>query len=65
MKEETNRPELFQVKSVTMMMEFQGLDHLLPSGHGIKLVMTTSGKDYLAPACGALWRMPECMSTLQ
>ncbi|GIR00481.1 MAG: hypothetical protein CM15mP9_1840 [Methanobacteriota archaeon] len=40
-------------ETVTMMMEFQGLDHLLPSGHGIKLVMTTSGKDYLAPACGA------------
>ena len=39
-------------ETVTMMMEFQGLDHLLPSGHGIKLVMTTSGKDYLAPACG-------------
>ena len=41
-------------ETVTMMMEFQGLDHLLPSGHGIKLVMTTSGKDYLAPACGAV-----------
>ena len=41
-------------ETVTMMMEFQGLDHLVPSGHGIKLVMTTSGKDYLAPACGAV-----------
>ncbi len=40
-------------ETVTMMMEFQGIDHLLLSGSGIKLVMTTSGKDYLAPACGA------------
>ena len=40
-------------QTVTMMMEFQGIDHLLPAGNGIKLVMTTSGKDYLAPACGA------------
>ena len=36
-----------------MMMEFQGIDHLLLAGNGIKLVMSTSGKDYLAPACGA------------
>ena len=40
-------------ETVTMMMEFQGIDHLLLSGSGIKLVMTTTGKDYLAPACGA------------
>ena len=39
---------------MTMMMEFQGIAHLLPEGTGIKLVMTTSGKDYLAPACGAV-----------
>ena len=41
-------------ETVTMMMEFQGIDHLLPEGTGIKLVMATSGKDYLAPACGAV-----------
>ena len=41
-------------ETVTMMMEFQGIDHLLPEGSGIKLVMATSGKDYLAPACGAV-----------
>jgi len=35
-------------------MEFQGIDHLLPAGNGFKLVMTTSGKDYLAPACGSV-----------
>ena len=40
--------------TVTMMMEFQGVDHLLTSGNGIKLIMTTTGKDYLAPACGSL-----------
>ncbi len=40
-------------ETVTMMMEFQGIDYLLEEGTGIKLVMTTTGKDYLAPACGA------------
>ena len=40
-------------ETVTMMMEFQGIDHFLEEGTGIKLVMTTTGKDYLAPACGS------------
>lgn len=35
-----------------MLMEFQGLDVLLPAGHGLKLVLTETGEDYLAPACG-------------
>lgn len=37
---------------VTMMMEFQAIDAILPAGHGIRLVMTETGEDYLAPACG-------------
>jgi hypothetical protein len=39
-------------QEVLMMMEFQGIDAVLPAGHGIRLVMTESGEDYLAPACG-------------
>jgi hypothetical protein len=35
-----------------MLMEFQGLDVVLPAGHGLRLVMTETGEDYLAPACG-------------
>jgi predicted acyl esterase len=38
--------------TVTMLMEFQGLDVVLPAGHGLRLVMTETGEDYLAPACG-------------
>ena len=37
---------------VTMMMEFQAIDAIIPAGHGIRLVMTETGEDYLAPACG-------------
>ena len=37
---------------MTLMMEFQGMDVLLPGGHGLRLVMTETGEDYLAPACG-------------
>ena len=39
-------------EEVTMMMEFQGIDAILPAGHGIRLVLTDTGEDYLAPACG-------------
>ena len=39
-------------QEVTMMMEFQAIDALIPAGHGVRLVMTDSGMDYLAPACG-------------
>ena len=37
---------------VTMLMEFQGMDVILPAGHGFRVVMTETGEDYLAPACG-------------
>ncbi|MGB0617068.1 MAG: CocE/NonD family hydrolase [Candidatus Poseidoniaceae archaeon] len=37
---------------VTMYMEFQGMDVILPAGHGLRVVMTETGEDYLAPACG-------------
>tara|TARA_B100000900_G_scaffold363288_1_gene337179 strand:- start:21949 stop:23763 length:1815 start_codon:yes stop_codon:yes gene_type:complete len=43
-------------QQVTMMMEFQAIDAILPAGHGINIVFTESGEDYLAPACG-----PSCM----
>jgi predicted acyl esterase len=43
---------VFPGQSLVMYMEFQGLDVLLPAGHGIKLVLTETGEDYLAPACG-------------
>ena len=39
-------------QSLTMLMEFQAIDALLPAGHGIRLVLTETGEDYLAPACG-------------
>ncbi|DAC09596.1 MAG TPA: CocE/NonD family hydrolase, partial [Candidatus Poseidoniales archaeon] len=38
--------------AVTMYMEFQGMDVILPAGHGLRMVMTETGEDYLAPACG-------------
>ena len=38
---------------VIMMMEFQAIDALLPAGHGIRLILTDTGEDYLAPACGS------------
>ena len=41
-------------QSLTMLMEFQAIDAVLPAGHGIRLVMTENGEDYLAPACGIL-----------
>ena len=35
-----------------MKMEFQGIDAIIPPGNGIRLIMTESGEDYLAPLCG-------------
>jgi hypothetical protein len=35
-----------------MLMEFQAIDAILPAGHGVRLVLTETGEDYLAPACG-------------
>ena len=37
---------------VMMMMEFQAIDATIPPGHGIRLILTDSGEDYLAPLCG-------------
>ena len=37
-----------------MFMESQAIDALLPAGHGIRLVMTENGEDYLAPPCGVM-----------
>jgi len=37
---------------VMMMMEFQAIDATIPAGHGIRLILTDSGEDYLAPLCG-------------
>jgi hypothetical protein len=33
-------------------MEFQGMDVILPAGHGLRFLITDTGEDYLAPACG-------------
>lgn len=41
-------------QSLTMFMEFQAIDAILPAGHGLRLVMSETGEDYLAPACGIL-----------
>jgi len=38
-------------QEIVMMMEFQGIDAILPAGHGVRLVMTSTGEDYLAPVC--------------
>ena len=39
-------------QSVTMLMEFQAIDALLPAGHGLRFLLSATGEDYLAPACG-------------
>jgi hypothetical protein len=44
---------VFSGQTLVMLMEFQGIDALLPAGHGIKIVLTETGEDYLAPACGS------------
>ena len=41
-------------QQITMMMEFQGIDALLPAGHGLRFVFSDAGEDYLAPACGSI-----------
>ena len=38
-------------QELVMMMEFQGMDVILPAGHGIRLLLSSNGEDYLAPAC--------------
>ena len=39
-------------QQITLLMEFQAIDAILPAGHGIRLIMSEQGEDYLAPACG-------------
>ena len=39
-------------QQLTLMMEFQAIDAILPAGHGINIAFTDTGEDYLAPACG-------------
>lgn len=39
-------------QTITMLMEFQGMDVILPAGNGLRFVITDTGEDYLAPACG-------------
>ena len=39
-------------QTITLLMEFQGMDVILPAGHGLRFVITDTGEDYLAPACG-------------
>ena len=39
----------FPGAKLVMLMEFQGLDVVLPAGHGLKIVLTETGEDYLAP----------------
>ncbi len=39
-------------QEVIMMMEFQGIDALIPQEHGLRFVLSDTGEDYLAPACG-------------
>ena len=38
-------------EGLTMLMEFQAIDALLPANHGITFVISESGEDYLPPAC--------------
>ena len=38
-------------QTITMLMEFQGIDALLPANHGITFILSESGEDYLPPAC--------------
>lgn len=44
---------VFPGQQITMLMEFQAIDAILPAGHGLKFVLAENGEDYLAPACGS------------
>ena len=39
--------------AVTMLMEFQAIDAIIPAGNGLRFFLTDTGEDYLAPACGS------------
>ena len=54
-------------QTVIMKMEFQAIDAILPAGHGLRFILSESGEDYLAPACGntcTIHALPS-MSTLE
>ncbi len=38
---------------VTMLMEFQAIDAIIPAGNGLRFLLSDTGEDYLAPACGS------------
>ena len=40
-------------QEITMMMEFQAIDAIVGPGQGIRLILSDTGEDYLAPACGS------------
>ncbi|MAH98837.1 MAG: hypothetical protein CMA12_05780 [Euryarchaeota archaeon] len=40
-------------QEITMMMEFQAIDAIIEPGQGIRLILSDTGEDYLAPACGS------------
>ena len=42
--------------TVTLMMEFQGMDVLLPGGHGLRLVMTETGEITSHPHAASIAR---------
>ena len=48
-------------------MEFQAIDAVLPAGHGLKFIISETGEDYLAPACGTVCTVHvlSSMSTLE
>ena len=39
-------------QQITLLMEFQSIDAILPAGHGLRFLIAEQGEDYLAPACG-------------
>ena len=39
-------------QEITMMMEFQGIDAIVNPGQGLRFILSDTGEDYLAPACG-------------
>jgi len=54
-------------QEITLLMEFQAIDAILPAGHGLRFVMSEQGEDYLAPACGTVCTVHvlPSMSTLE
>jgi len=44
---------VFPGQEITMMMEFQAIDAIVKPGQGIRFILSDTGEDYLAPACGS------------